>query len=921
LQSGLFEGDRKSRGAHPPVGFSCCRPAAPRKDPPPDPVWMTSSARGKGKPALNFGGGVTLICAIVLCCAPQAIATHSVTQLASAGSAGGNAGMSSNFVGASVDGSRIFFETQEQLVPEDSDPNCFSVSAGDPGGEIEPARSCVDVYQRFGGVTTLLSTGPGGATAPYDSRFAGTSMDGARVFLETQQALVAADTDSAVDVYEVFAGTTSLVSVGVTGGNEAFNATFANASDDGTVALFTTNEQLVSSDTDPVRDIYQRSNGSTTLVSIGPSGGNSSSYPARIAGTSTTGTNVLFETEESLVTADSDGACAAHPELGLPTDQCTDMYARLGAATTLMTTGAIGGNASADAAFVAASPNGGRVFFTTNERLTSDDTDSRYDLYQRLNGVTTLLSTGPAGGNGDFDVGETLVTSSGGRVFFETREPLVSTDTDTSLDVYNRGAVTAHSSIGTAGRGNGSADVSLEGISSDGARVFFSTGEQLVAGDTDGQDDVYERGPGTNGASLLSLRSTGPTGGNGPNDARYAGASGNGSRVFFETAERLTGTDTDSSVDVFERAGATFHLSKGPSGGSGGASATFVDVSNDGLNVIVETREALVASDTDSATDVYVLSIAMPAPCTHRYKPSDLTNFQAQLNALPDASVACLDNGVYGTEATTQKITNDRLTIRSTPGHVATVKSRLWIVGDRVTVSNLILDGATTPPPTMATVAVNGDRVVLERVEISNAHSPASCVSNDGSLEGGPADRLVITGSVIYDCGAGLGHHGIYLGSAIQPTIQESWIFENADEGIRIGLATTNSTVTQNVIADNCALAGPACQGNLTYSESNNSGLVEDNVVAENTVGFPHAGNNAAAVQVSGDGNSFLNNCVWRPDGSAGVALPQPKFNVAFTVIDPLFVDRTNPMHGFRDYRLPSGHFCTARGPSTPPGP
>jgi hypothetical protein len=48
--------------------------------------------------------------------------------------------------------------------------------------------------------------------------------------------------------------------------------------------------------------------------------------------------------------------------------------------------------------------------------------------------------------------------------------------------------------------------------------------------------------------SVLELVSTGPT-------ASFDGASEDGTRVFFQTADTLLSADTDSSVDVYQRAG------------------------------------------------------------------------------------------------------------------------------------------------------------------------------------------------------------------------------------------------------------------------------------------------------------------------------------------------------------------------------
>ena len=71
-------------------------------------------------------------------------------------------------------------------------------------------------------------------------------------------------------------GVTTLVSAGSTGGNGAFNARFAGATPDGSHIFFETNEKLVASDTDGSQDVYERFGGATTLISTGPSGGNGS---------------------------------------------------------------------------------------------------------------------------------------------------------------------------------------------------------------------------------------------------------------------------------------------------------------------------------------------------------------------------------------------------------------------------------------------------------------------------------------------------------------------------------------------------------------------------------------------------------------------------------------------------------------------
>ncbi len=76
------------------------------------------------------------------------------------------------------------------------------------------------------------------------------------------------DTDSSPDVYERSGGATTQVSQGEVNGNGAFEAAFAGASDDGSKVLFTTDEPLASEDANGVQDVYERSAGTTKLVSV-----------------------------------------------------------------------------------------------------------------------------------------------------------------------------------------------------------------------------------------------------------------------------------------------------------------------------------------------------------------------------------------------------------------------------------------------------------------------------------------------------------------------------------------------------------------------------------------------------------------------------------------------------------------------------
>jgi hypothetical protein len=449
--------------------------------------------------------------------------TNGVTTRLSLGPIGGNNPSDASFKGVSDDGRHVFFQTGEGLVTGDADGKCY-VEAG-------LYLACPDIYERFNGTTTLVSTGPSANNASFAARFRGMSRDGLHAFFSTAEPLVPADTDSSIDVYERYNGTTRLVSTGPASSSSDFDAYYKGCSDDGTHVFFQSAEQLTSGDSDAEPDVYDRSNGNTTtLLSTGPAGGNGA-FASALRGATHDGSHVFVETEERLTTPD--------------TDSSNDVYDRSGGTTTLISTGPAGGNGAADAFFSGSSNNGAVAWFETNESLVTGDTDGKQDVYQRSGGSTTLVSTGPSGGSGSYDASFQGASADGSRVWIGTFERLAQTDTDSTFDVYERsGGTTTQLSTGPAG-GNGAADAFFAGAVQDGSAVFFETVESLVTADTDAYLDVYRRPQGT-----TTLVSTGPDG-TPSSYSNFLTTNNNGSRVFFETGDQLLSQDTDTSTDVY----------------------------------------------------------------------------------------------------------------------------------------------------------------------------------------------------------------------------------------------------------------------------------------------------------------------------------------------------------------------------------
>ena len=423
----------------------------------------------------------------------------------------GNGAFDAGFAGASADGTRVFFATDEPLVAADTD-------------------SRHDVYERSGATTTRISAGQINGNGAFERRRSRAPRPTARGSSSRPPSRWSPATPTAAtDVYERSGGTTTRVSAGPINGNGAFERRRSRAPRP---------TARGSSSAPPSRSSPATPTPARTSTSA-PAARRRSSRPVRstatapstptFRGASADGTRVFFSTGEPLVAAD--------------TDTRIDVYERSGGTTTRVSTGQVNGNGAFDASFAGASTDGARVFFATVEPLVGADTDTRQDVYERSGGTTTLISAGQINGNGAFDATFTGASADGSRIFFRTNEPLVAADTDAAFDVYERADGTTRLISAGQVNGNGAFDAFFAGASTDGARVFFESDEPLASADTDVATDVYERALGA--TSLISP-------GAGPADVSdLIGTSADGSAVFYTTVEILLASDTDDSRDVY----------------------------------------------------------------------------------------------------------------------------------------------------------------------------------------------------------------------------------------------------------------------------------------------------------------------------------------------------------------------------------
>ena len=246
-------------------------------------------------------------------------------------------------------------------------------------------------------------------------------------------------------------------------------------------------------------------------------------------------------------------------------------------------------------------PDGRAMAEQSFSSLVPEDTDSVSDVYSWNRGVFSLASPGPS--SHAYGAMAKFISDDGTRVVFETWDPMLSSDTDTALDVYETvGGVTSLVSTGPSDAGTPD-DARFAGASEDGTRLFFETIAQLVPEDTDSSQDIYLRSGG-----VTTLFSTSPAGSPGGHRAVVA-VSRNGERVVESTHEPLLPEDTDSAGDLYEHfGGETKLISKGPVADSTPDTMLTRDVTPDAKSIVVITEERFTSGDKNEDWDLYQFS-------------------------------------------------------------------------------------------------------------------------------------------------------------------------------------------------------------------------------------------------------------------------------------------------------------------------
>ena len=400
-------------------------------------------------------------------------------------------------------------------------------------------------------------------------------------------------------------GTTrvSVDSGGAEGNDNSFEPTLS--ADSRFAAFFSFASNLVPNDTNGIEDIFvhDRTTGATTRVSVDSAGveaNGGSSNPSLSAD----GRFVAFESNASNLVAND-------------TNVRLDIFVhdRQTGETTRVSLGPAGLQSNGNSFDTAISADGRFVAFQSfASNLVANDTNNQADVFvhDRQSGETTRVSLADGGAEansgsslGGISADDRLVT------FRSDATNLVANDTNNTFDIFVRDRqanTTTRVSLSTAGvEANGSSNDS--DISADGRFVAFqSSATNLVANDTNNDNDIFVRDLQTNTTTRVSVDS------NGVESLDSAGSpsiSADGRFVAFHSeASNLVADDTNGNLDVFVHdrlTGSTTRVSLDSNGAQANESSSNAVISADGLAVIFSSLASnLVPNDNNSSRDIFV---------------------------------------------------------------------------------------------------------------------------------------------------------------------------------------------------------------------------------------------------------------------------------------------------------------------------
>jgi Tol biopolymer transport system component len=375
-----------------------------------------------------------------------------------------------------------------------------STASGFMPGDANGSVRDVFAFDVATGERRLISAAPGGANGPSSSPVL--SADGSRVaFVSSASNLVAGDSNGVADVFLTGPdGTVTRASVAAGGGDPNGPSSNPDLSADGRFVVFeSAASNLVAGDTNNAPDVFVRDlqTGTTSLVSTAPGGspGNAASEaPAISAG----GAFVTFASKASnLVAGDTNGVGDVFVrDLVLARTERVSVDSR----------GRQQNRAVADPfTQVSDVSRDGRfvVFDSDATNLVRADANQHTDVFlrDRRKHTTVLVSASSLNVQGNNDSFSPLISADGRIVAFQSLATNMAPGDGPREDVFVRDlAQRTTSVVGVADDGSPRAAelvpqlLQRPALSADGRiAAFSSTAPNLVAGDTNGREDVFLR--------------------------------------------------------------------------------------------------------------------------------------------------------------------------------------------------------------------------------------------------------------------------------------------------------------------------------------------------------------------------------------------------------------------------------------------
>lgn len=415
-----------------------------------------------------------------------------------------------------------------------------------------------------------------------------------------------AERSMSIEIRGSLAFATTLVSAASDGTHADDNSGSPSISQDGRFVAFASSaDNLVAGDTNGVSDIFvsDRITGAITRISESTEGAQSNA-PSSVGAISADGRYVTFSSSAStLVPGDQNGL--------------EDLFVfDRDAGTTAMVSRTPGGNEPDGASYGGAISADGRYVTYTSEAddLTTDDFNGRSDVFvtDRTDGVTRLISRSSDGMQGnDRSVGPSISADGRSIAYGSTASNLIAGDTNGTEDVFvtNRvSGVTVRVSMladGTQGN-NHSFGPSL---SADGRYVSYeSFATNFTPHDTNFQGDIFVNDRATGATTLVSRTPDGDPGNVGGNGAIL---SADGRYIAFNSqSSNLASGDTDGFADEYvadRLTGVTTLVSTSTAGSKGNGHSFGFAFSADGRYIAYESQASnLVEGDSNQKQDVFL---------------------------------------------------------------------------------------------------------------------------------------------------------------------------------------------------------------------------------------------------------------------------------------------------------------------------